>query len=60
MHCTNGPQTRFGDRSAETLTFKRGWSAHCHPEFYRQLGARPEELTAEALAAMARKFGLPE
>jgi hypothetical protein len=52
--------SRFGDRSPETLAFKRGWDAHCNPGFYRQIGRRPEELTAAALAAMARKFGLPE
>lgn len=50
--------SRFGDRSPETLAFKRGWDAHCNPGFYRQIGRRPEELTAAALAAMARKYRL--
>ena len=38
---------RFFDRSIDTVTFKRGMSAHNHPGFYRQLGqdpARPREL----------------
>lgn len=36
--------SRFHDRSSETLTFKRGFDAYQHPDFYRQLGKDPEVL----------------
>lgn len=50
--------SRFHDRSADTRLFKRGWDAHTNPGFYRQIGRDPARLTAEAIEAMARKFGL--
>jgi hypothetical protein len=34
---------RFFDRSNATKTFKRGMDAHNHPEFYQQLGKKPEQ-----------------
>jgi hypothetical protein len=33
--------------------------AYNNPDFYRQLGKDPEQLTATALGLLARKFGLP-
>jgi hypothetical protein len=36
--------SRFHDRSNDTLAFKRGFDAHQHPDFYRQLGKDPEKL----------------
>ena len=49
---------RFFDRSADTVTFKRGMSAHNNPEFYRQLGKEPEQIVGDALAVLAKRFGL--
>jgi hypothetical protein len=49
---------RFFDRSIETKAFKRGIGAYNNPSFYRQLGTDPDQLLAEALEALARKFGL--
>jgi hypothetical protein len=34
-----------------TQVFKTGFSAHRHPQFYRQLGKDPDRLVAEAIAA---------
>jgi hypothetical protein len=51
---------RFFDRSADTMTFKRGMDAYNNPDFYRQVGKDPEQLTAVALELLARKFGLPQ
>jgi hypothetical protein len=45
-------------RSADTKTFKRGMAAHNNPAFYRQLGAEPDEITANALNVLAQRFGL--
>jgi hypothetical protein len=45
-------------RSADTQSFKRAMDAHNHPDFYRQLGKNPEQITAEALESLARRFGL--
>jgi hypothetical protein len=52
--------SRFSDRSLETKAFQRAWDAHSNRDFYRQLGRDPEALLAAGLAAMARKFKLPE
>ncbi len=49
---------RFFDRSADTQMFKRGMDAHNHPDFYRQLGQEPEEITGAALRRLADKFHL--
>ena len=49
---------RFFDRSADTVTFKRGMAAHNNPEFYRQLGKEPEQIVGDALAVLAKRFGL--
>jgi len=46
----------FHDRSANTLIYKRGFDAHSHPSFYRQLGQEPEQLTAAALALLETNF----
>jgi hypothetical protein len=35
----------FHDRSADTITFKRGYDAYNHAAFYRQLGKDPHQLT---------------
>ena len=51
---------RFFDRSAATKAFKRGMDAYNNPDFYRQLGRDPEQLTAVALELLARNFGLLE
>src|SRR5262249_18133808 len=40
---------RFFDRSTDTKTFKRGMDAYNNPDFYRQLGNNPAQLTAAAL-----------
>lgn len=50
--------SRFGDRSDETIAFKRAWDAHSNPGFYKQIGKDPAELTAAGLNALARKFRL--
>jgi hypothetical protein len=47
------------DRSADTKLFKRGMDAHNHPDFYRQLGKEPEQITQDALETLANRFGLP-
>jgi hypothetical protein len=49
---------RFFDRSVETKTFKRGMSAHNNPSFYRQLGADPAQVVANALSVLAKRFSL--
>jgi hypothetical protein len=49
---------RFFDRSDVTKTFKRGLDANNHPKFYRQLGKDPDQLTARALEALAKRFKL--
>jgi len=49
---------RFIDRSTDTKTFKRGMDAYNNPEFSRQLGNDPAQLTAAALELLAKKFGL--
>jgi len=51
--------SRFGDRSPETLQFKRGWDAAQNRAFYLQMKRDPDAITAEALDALARKFKLP-
>jgi hypothetical protein len=48
---------RFFDRSIETKAFKRGMAAYNNPDFYRQLGKDPDRIVAEALDALAHKFG---
>jgi hypothetical protein len=47
---------RFFDRSTDTVTFKRGMSAHNNPGFYRQLGKDPGQLTQALEAARASIF----
>jgi hypothetical protein len=39
---------RFFDRSSATMIFKHGLDAYNHPDFYRQLGEQPGEITANA------------
>ena len=46
----------FHDRSANTLTYKRGLDAHNNPAFYRQIGKDPERLTATALVLLEINF----
>jgi hypothetical protein len=43
---------RFFDRSNATKTFKRGMDAHNHPEFYQQLGKKPEQSRLRCLQAV--------
>jgi hypothetical protein len=50
--------TRFFDRSTDTKIFKRGMDAYNNPDFYRQLGKDPEQLTAAAFELLAKKFSL--
>ena len=47
---------RFFDRSADTKAFKRGIDAFNNPDFYRQLGKEPEQITQDALEILARRF----
>ena len=49
---------RFFDRSADTKTFKRGIDAFNNPDFYRQIGKEPEQITQDALEMLANRFGL--
>ena len=49
---------RFFDRSEDTQIFKRGMNAFNNPEFYRQLRQDPDQITADALQLLARKFNL--
>jgi hypothetical protein len=49
---------RFFDRSADTVTFKRGIDADNTPGFYRQLGKEPQELVKAALEVLAGRFSL--
>jgi len=49
---------RFFDRSADTKTFKRGMAAFNNPDFYRQLGKEPEQISRNALEVLAGRFGL--
>jgi hypothetical protein len=49
---------RFFDRSEDTQIFKRGMDAFNHPDFYRQLRQDPDQIMADALQALARKFNL--
>ena len=49
---------RFFDRSSATKAFKRGMAAHNHPGFYRQLGQVPEQIVADALAALQARVNL--
>jgi len=45
------------NRSVATKIFKRGLNAYNHPDFYRQLGEQPDEITALAVTALVEKFG---
>jgi hypothetical protein len=44
------------NRSVDTKIFKRGLNAYNHPDFYRQLGEQPDEITALAVTALVEKF----
>ncbi len=46
----------FHDRSADTLTYKRGLDAQNHPDFYRQLGRNPGEIADKAIALLRKNF----
>jgi hypothetical protein len=48
--------SRFHDRSNDTLTFKRGFDAYRHPDFYRQLGKDPDQLIGAAIARLRARF----
>ena len=47
---------QFFDRSSDTKTFKRGMDAFNNPDFYRQIGKEPEQITQDALEILARRF----
>jgi hypothetical protein len=49
---------RFFDRSAHTQAMKRGMDAHRHPDFYRQIGQKPQELITAELDLLAKRFDL--
>jgi hypothetical protein len=49
---------RFFDRSADTLTFKRGIDAHNNPGFYWQLGKDPAQLVRIAFEVLAGRSSL--
>ena len=46
----------FHDRSRETMTYKRGFDAHNHPDFYRQLGQNPQQLVTAAIEQLQTRF----
>jgi hypothetical protein len=48
--------SHFHDRSNDTLTFKHGFDAYQHPDFYRQLGKDPEKLVGAALTRLLARF----
>jgi hypothetical protein len=48
--------SRFHDRSNDTLTYKRGFDAYKHPDFYRQLGKDPDELVKAAIKRLQTRF----
>jgi len=48
----------FHDRSANTLIYKRGFDAHSHPSFYRQLGQEPEQLDGSRACIARDQFQL--
>ena len=48
--------SRFHDHSGDTKTYKRGLDAHNNPDFYRQIGKNPEQLTAIAVTLLEMKF----
>jgi hypothetical protein len=50
---------RFFNRSSATKIFKRGLDAYNHPDFYRQLGEQPDEITATAVNVLVARFGPP-
>jgi hypothetical protein len=47
---------RFFDRSPDTLTYKRGFDAFNHPDFYRQLGQDPQQLVTAAIDLLQARF----
>lgn len=49
---------RFPDLGDERNAIQQGWAAHQRPEFYREIGKRPEELIEVGLAALVRKYRL--
>jgi hypothetical protein len=46
----------FHDRSASTLTYKCGLDALNHPDFYRQIGKDPQQMTATAVLLLQANF----
>lgn len=48
--------SRFHDRSNDTVTFKRGFDAYRHPDFYRQLGKDPDQLVGAAIVRLRARF----
>jgi hypothetical protein len=49
---------KFFDRSDATKIFKRGMDAFNRPDFYTQLGKKPQELVTAALELLAKRFDL--
>jgi hypothetical protein len=54
--CALRTASRFHDRSDDMLTFKRGFDAYQHPDFYRQVGKDPEELVGAAIKRLQKRF----
>lgn len=52
--------SKFTDQSGDTKAMQRGWDAHNNPDFYKQVGKNPVELTEKALAVIERKFITPK
>lgn len=52
--------SKFSDQSGDTKTMQRGWDARNNPDFYKQIGKEPEELTEKAFAVIERKFITPK
>ena len=48
--------SRFGDLGADGEVIRRGWHAHGDPWHYIGRGLNPEQLTADAIAAMRRRY----
>lgn len=46
----------FGDLGADAEIIRRGWDAHANPWTYIGRGLNPEQLTADAVAAMRRRY----
>jgi hypothetical protein len=49
----------FGDLGIHKQQIERGWAAYTRPDFYREIGKNPEDLIADARAALVERYGDP-